>query len=119
MLNVYGLKNCDTCRKAIKWLTDAGIAHEFCDLRAQPVSQEEVARWMAAVGPDVLVNRRGTTWRKLSDDEKAVSDVDGLIDLMMTYPAIIKRPVFDFGDTCVVGFTDAARIEIDQRAARG
>ena len=105
MLKVYGLKNCDTCRKAIKWLTDAGIAHEFCDLRAQPVSQEEVAQWMAAVGPDVLVNRRGTTWRKLSDDEKAVSEVDGLIDLMMMYPAMIKRPVFVFLDAVFIGFT--------------
>lgn len=118
MLNVYGLKNCDTCRKAIKWLKEADISHEFRDLRAEPVARQDVARWMAATGPDVLVNKRGTTWRKLSDGEKAVSDSDGLIDLMMAHPAIIKRPVFDFNDAVVVGFTDAARNEIDQRAAQ-
>ena len=63
MLKVYGLKTCDTCRKARKWLDAKGIAHEFMDVRADGLANADVARWVKAVGDETLVNRRGTTWR--------------------------------------------------------
>ncbi len=103
---VYGLKNCDTCRKARKWLDAEGIEYTFRDLRDNPVERQDVARWLTSVGIDVLINKRGTTWRQLPEARKSVSNVEGYIDLMMQFPAIIKRPVFDLADDIVVGFGD-------------
>ena len=70
MISIYGLKNCDTCRKALKWLEAEGIAHEFKDIRADGFSDAQLDNWVATAGWETLLNRRGTTWRKLSDAEK-------------------------------------------------
>jgi arsenate reductase len=115
-LFVYGLKNCDTCRKARKWLESEAIPHTFCDLRADPASRQDIARWIATVGADVVVNKRGTTWRGLTDAQKIDSSDDDYIDLLVEYPAIIKRPVFDVGDRILVGFTDSTRAELGELA---
>jgi len=104
MIKVYGLKNCDTCRKALKWLDSKGIAHSFHDVRADGLSQKDVARWAQAVGEDTLLNRRGTTWRGLFEAEQKKADAGGAIGLMLAYPALIKRPVFEAGTEIVVGF---------------
>lgn len=106
MISVYGLKNCDTCRKARKWLDGEGLAHRFLDLRADGVEEERVTRWIAAVGWEVLLNRRGTTWRTLPDGNKHDIDADRALVLMMQHPALIKRPVFEAGDKVLVGFKD-------------
>ncbi|MEC9346425.1 MAG: ArsC/Spx/MgsR family protein [Pseudomonadota bacterium] len=106
---VYGLKTCDTCRKARTWLEGAGIAHRFVDLRAEPVAVDEIARWVGIAG-EGLLNRRGTTWRGLSDEEKARADAPGgVAALCAAYPALIKRPVFVRGDAVLTGFTDPIR----------
>jgi arsenate reductase len=110
MLKVYGLKNCDTCRKALKWLEAEAIGHTFLDVRKDGVTRADVEGWADAVGVDVLLNRRGTTWRKLSDAEKAQAEKEAdAISLMTSQPSLIKRPVFVDGTNVLVGFTDDVR----------
>jgi len=94
MLKVYGLKNCDTCRTARKWLTAKNVAHEFFDVRDISLDAETISHWIAQVGVDVLLNKRGTTWRKLDDADKEFLDESKAVQLMATHPALIKRPVF-------------------------
>lgn len=110
MLKVYGLKNCDTCRKALKWLEAEAIGHTFLDVRKDGVTVADVKGWAAEVGVEVLLNRRGTTWRKLSDADKAQAENDaGAIALMADQPSLIKRPVFVNGKKIMVGFADDVR----------
>ena len=105
-VTVYGLKNCDTCRKALRALAAAGVAHDFVDVRADGVSAELIAGWSAAVGWELLLNRRGTTWRGLDDGDKADVDEAKAVRLMTAYPALIKRPVIEETRSVTVGFTD-------------
>jgi len=109
MITVYGLKNCDTCRKATKWLEGEGIEHTFKDLRKDGFSPDDVMTWLAAVGPVTLINRKGTTWRDLDDYQKMVSNDEDLTALVMEYPAILKRPIFVTDDQVIVGFKDEQR----------
>lgn len=112
MITVYGLKNCDTCRKATRWLEAEGIAHDFRDFRKDGLDEADVRQWLATVGPATLINRQGTTWKKLDETEKLVSDDDSLTALVMEYPAILKRPVFVTGDAVIVGFKDEQRAQL-------
>ena len=107
LITVYGLKNCDTCRKALKWLTAEGIAHEFHDLRADGLEPALVDAWVGELGWEVLVNTRGTTWRGLDDAAKAGLDANKAATLIVEHPALMKRPVFDLGTRRLVGFKDA------------
>jgi arsenate reductase len=107
MISIYGLKNCDTCRKALKWLQAEGIKHEFKDIRAGELTDTQVQGWIDAVGWETLLNRRGTTWHKLSDAEKEGVDATKAKALMVAQPTLIKRPVFETGLTVIVGFKDA------------
>lgn len=106
MITVYGLKNCDTCRKARKWLDAEGLEHHFKDVRADGLNGETVNHWISAVGWEVLLNRRGTTWRKLGDSDKHAVDIDKARNLMMEHPALIKRPVFEVNGQVLVGFKE-------------
>lgn len=105
MINVYGLKNCDTCRKARKWMDGENIAYNFYDARVDGINAGQVSMWAKAVGWEVLLNKRGTTWRGLDADIKATIDEDSAIALMVKHPALVKRPVFVVGDKIVVGFS--------------
>ena len=107
MISIYGLKNCDTCRKALEWLEAEGIAHEFKDIRADGFSDAQLDNWVATTGWETLLNRRGTTWRKLSDAEKDGVDESKAKELMRDQPALIKRPVFETKSGVVVGFKTA------------
>tara|TARA_B100000676_G_scaffold261288_1_gene271566 strand:+ start:149 stop:499 length:351 start_codon:yes stop_codon:yes gene_type:complete len=104
MITIYGLKKCDTCRKALKWLTAEGIVHEFKDLRADGFSDEQLRTWINEVGWETLLNRRGTTWRKLPETDKDGVDEAKAASLMRKQPALIKRPVFETGSGIVVSF---------------
>lgn len=106
MITVYGLNNCDTCRKARKWLDAEGLEHTFKDVRADGLSADTITGWIAAVGWEVLLNRRGTTWRKLPDGDKHAVDADKALSLMSEHPALIKRPVFEVADRVLLGFKD-------------
>jgi len=104
MLIVYGLKNCDTCRNARKWLTDAGVDYRFADLRDDGLTSDDIAAWCDAAGWQELLNKRSTTWRQLPAAEKLQPDAAKAQALMLRFPALIKRPVFVIGDTVMVGF---------------
>ncbi len=98
-ITLYGLKNCDTCRKAVKDLTAAGHDAVLVDLRACPLTDDQVTRFLDAFG-QALVNTRSTTWRGLDDAEKAKPPYD----LLKTHPALMKRPVIDTGQTLFLGW---------------
>ncbi len=107
MLKMYGLKNCDTCRKARKWLDAEQISHTFIDVRTGDLTAPDVARWAKTVSVDVLLNKRGTTWRGLSAADQAAAETpSGAVALMAAHPALIKRPVFEGADGVHVGFSD-------------
>ncbi len=108
-ITLYGLKNCDTCRKALKELKAAGIEHRFVDVRADGVSAEQIAGWVAQAGWEVLLNRRGTTWRSLDEVDKADVDEAKAVQLMARHPALIKRPVVESGEVVSVGFPDKVK----------
>lgn len=117
MITVYGLKNCDTCRTALKWLTAEHIAHDFRDVRKDGVSEGDLRRWLEALGPDGLVNRRGATWRQLDEMEKLIRSDDELVQLVLQYPALIKRPVFVRDNVVLVGFKDEQKMALKAMSA--
>ncbi len=103
---LFGLKNCDTCRKALKALKDAGRQPDFHDVRADGVTKAYLTKWAKAAGWEKLLNKSSTTWRQLSDGEKAAcaSEKDA-IALMAAHPTLIKRPVIEDGDRVTVGWS--------------
>jgi arsenate reductase (glutaredoxin) len=95
---LYGIPNCDTVKKARTWLDQNGVPYEFHDFKKAGVNRELLVSWLRDVPRDVLVNRKGTTWRALSDERKsAIVDDEHAIALMLESPAIIKRPVLVTG----------------------
>ncbi|TVS10653.1 MAG: arsenate reductase [Wenzhouxiangella sp.] len=109
-LTVYGIKNCDTCRKALKWLDGQGRAYRWHDLRGDGLSTARVTAWLDAVGADMLVNRRSTTWRGLDDEaRRAAMDPNLAVGILLEHPTLIKRPVFESGGSVAVGFNAAVR----------
>lgn len=104
MITLYGIPNCDTMKKARKWLDDHGVDYAFHNYKTDGVTAKTLQDWIKQVGIDVLVNRRGTTWRKLPDNEKNNLDNKTAIKLMREHPSLIKRPVFDIDGRITVGF---------------
>lgn len=104
MTRIYGISNCDSVRKAKKWLDQQGIAYEFVDFRKDGLTLEQVQRWTDAVGLDNLLNRRGTTWRNLDPSRQQMTDPQQLQQLLLEQPALIKRPVLERDDHTSVGF---------------
>lgn len=109
MIVLFGLKTCDSCRKARRWLEDRALAHRFVDLRADGLAEETLAGWIDAVGWERLLNRRSTSWRQLEAADRRDLDAERALALMMATPSLIKRPVFDVGGRILVGFDDASR----------
>ncbi len=103
MLTVYGIKQCDTCRKALKWLSGQGIEHQFHDFRADGLRADLLQSWLDSSFSDKLVNRRSTTWRQLSDEQRQFEG-DALLELLLQHPTLIKRPVFVSNDIVAIGF---------------
>ena len=112
MWTVYGLKNCDTCRSALKWLSERGRDATLHDVRRDGIPPDRLTAWMKTVGWEVLLNKRGTTWRGISDVEKENMDEKTARELILTYPALMKRPVFDRGDIVLVGFKEPQKTAI-------
>ena len=105
MLALYGLKNCDSCRKAIAWLKAHQREFVFHDLRIDGLNAEKLLKWETQVGWENLLNRKSTTWRGLTESEKTGLVQAKAIDLMLIHPALIKRPLLEVGDTVWLGFT--------------
>lgn len=104
MIAMYGIKNCDTVRKARAWLDEHRVAYGFHDYKAEGADHARLLRWIAAVGWEVLLNRAGTTFRKLPDDAKAGIDEARAVALMLEQPSMIKRPVLEYPGGVLVGF---------------
>ncbi|MBL1275334.1 MAG: ArsC family reductase [Ectothiorhodospiraceae bacterium] len=107
MTTLYGIKNCDTVRKARKWLDAQNIEFTFHDVRSDGLNKKDVCHWVKAVGWETLLNRRGTTWRKLPDADKEGVNEKRAIDLMLAQPTLIKRPVLVLPKSTHVGFKPA------------
>ncbi|MDO5652510.1 MAG: ArsC family reductase [Brachymonas sp.] len=97
-LTVYGIANCDTVKKARAWLQEQGVAYEWHDFKKQGVPEAALQEWIKHLGHEVLLNRKGTTWRKLdAATQAAVVDAATAAELMRAQPSVIKRPVVDWG----------------------
>ena len=106
MIELYGLNNCDTCRKAIRDLKEGGFDYNFSDFKRDGLNLADLKSWVILAGWDVLVNKRGTTWRGLNDSEKANLNDKKILALIIKYPALIKRPVFRVGNKLIIGYKD-------------
>jgi len=116
MIRLYGIPNCDTMKKARRWLADHGIDHEFHDFKKLGVDEARLDRWMDKVGWETLLNRRGMMWRKLSQEQRDNIDQAGARRLMLEMPSIIKRPVLETKDgKVVVGFSEDRYKELFQQ----
>ncbi len=105
MVTLYGIKNCDTIKKARAWLQAAGIEYAFHDYKKDGLSAELLDSFLAELSWEDLLNKRGTTWRALPDDVKAGIDAASAKALMLDNPSIIKRPLLDTGSRKVLGFS--------------
>ncbi|MFM8546919.1 MAG: ArsC family reductase [Betaproteobacteria bacterium] len=104
---VFGISNCDQVRKARAWLQLAGVDYRFHDFRADGLDGTHLAVWMRHVPWDALLNRRGTTWRRLDEARRAsVTDQRSAIELMLAEPTLVKRPVLQHGQRILVGFSE-------------
>ena len=101
---IYGIKTCDTMKKARDWLDGHGVAHAFHDYRAEGIDAGKLTAWAKEVGWQVLLNKASTTFKALPETDKADLDEGKAIALMLAEPTMIKRPVLDLGDRRVVGF---------------
>ncbi len=101
---LYGIKNCDTMKKAWTWLDQHGVAYDFHDYKKAGVERATLEGWAKQVGWEVLLNRAGTTFKKLPDADKQGIDEGKAIALMLAQPSMIKRPVLDVGGRLLVGF---------------
>jgi arsenate reductase len=112
MTTIYGITNCDTMKRARAWLAEAGVAVAFHDYKKQGVDAGLLGAWADRVGWERLLNRAGTTFRKLPDVAKAGIDREAAVALMVAHPSAIKRPVLVHGDVVEVGFDPARYREI-------
>ena len=103
-LILHGIPNCDTVKKARDWLSAQGVAYEFRDYKKQPPTSAELKNWTDRAGWEVLLNKAGTTFRKLPDEDKAGLDATKAIDLMVAHPSLIKRPIVTGAKALLVGF---------------
>jgi arsenate reductase len=106
MIKLYGLNSCDTCRKAIRDLKIKNFDYEFFDIKTDGVDLVDLKSWLMLAGSDVLLNKRGTTWRGLSSNDKIDLNDDKILSLMIKYPSLIKRPVFKVGNKLIVGYKE-------------
>jgi Spx/MgsR family transcriptional regulator len=104
MITIYGIKNCDTMKKARAWLDAAGIAYRFHDYKAEGIDAALLRGWVDASGWETLLNRAGTSFRQLPDADKQAIDADKAVALMLRNPSMIKRPVLVGDAELLIGF---------------
>jgi arsenate reductase len=107
MITLYGIPNCDTIKKARKWLQAHDVEYQFHNYKADGVPGKKLESWVKQVGWEMLLNRRGTTWRKLDDAAKENVTEKSAIQLMLDNPSIIKRPILEIDNKITVGFSDS------------
>lgn len=104
MVSLYGIATCDTCRKARRWLAEHGIDYHWHDLRRDGLESDRLERWLAALGWERLLNRRGRSWRELPADQRAGLERTKVSALLLRQPLLIKRPVLEAGEAVLAGF---------------
>ena len=109
-ITIYGIKNCSTMKKAFDKLTALGLEYEFFDYKKQAIDKTTLAHWVETVGIDKIMNTKGTTYRNLSDAQKAQmnQDVDAALDMMIAQPSMIKRPIVISDNELIIGFDEIA-----------
>lgn len=110
-IRMYGIKNCDTIKKARVWLETRGIAYAFHDYKTAGIDEARLRAWVDEHGWETILNRAGTTFRALPDVDKQEIDTDKAVALMLANPSMIKRPVLDLGSRRIVGFKPEIYIE--------
>ena len=108
MLKIYGIKNCNSMKKAFDLLNELGLAYEFHDYKKQGIDADTVKIWLNKIGQDLVLNKKGTTWKKLTEEQQqlALSSEAELIKALTTHTSLIKRPVIDQDGTYVIGFNE-------------
>jgi arsenate reductase len=107
MLTLYGIKNCDTVKKACRWLEDHGVEYQFHDFRQDGLDKKKLSAWVEQLGWEAIVNKRSTTWRNLSDKDKTIATNQQAIKLLFDNPTLIKRPVVENNKMLLTGFKEA------------
>ena len=110
MTTLYGISNCDTCRKAKKWFNENRITFDFFDFRKNELTQTKIETWIDSIGLDKLINRRATTWRNLSHELRDQIYGPENVDVLNQFPTLMKRPIIEIDDHFLVGF-DASVIK--------
>lgn len=110
MLKIYGIKNCNSMKKAFDALQAKGLSYEFHDYKKQGIDADTLKIWLKEIGQDTVLNKKGTTWKKLSEEEqtRALSSEDHLIEALIAQPSLIKRPVLQTSKGFLVGFDETA-----------
>jgi arsenate reductase (glutaredoxin) len=103
-ITIYGIKNCDTMKKARAWLDDHGVAYDFHDYKLAGIAKDKLKQWSDELGWETLLNRAGTTFKRLPDSDKEGLNERKALALMLAQPSMIKRPVLDLGSKLLVGF---------------
>ena len=106
-MKLYGIRNCDTVKKARAWLDRRGIAYDFHDYKAAGIDSGRLRAWADELGWERLLNRSGTTFRKLPEADRQDLDEKRAVALMLAHPSMIRRPLLDLGDRRLLGFSDA------------
>ncbi|PHY12485.1 arsenate reductase [Caulobacter sp. B11] len=101
---LYGIKACDTMKKARVWLETAGVVHDFHDYKLRGIDRARLEAWVQELGWETVLNRSGTTFRKLPEAERQGVDAGRAVDLMLAQPSMIKRPILDLGERRIAGF---------------
>jgi len=112
MIMLYGIPNCDSMKKARKWLAEHDVAYDFHDYKKLGIDEALLHGWIARVGWEVLLNRRGMMWRKLTAEQKDNIDEQNAVEIMLSTPSIIKRPVLVKDDLILVGFDETKYEEL-------
>jgi len=104
---LYGIPNCDSCKKARKWLEANNMPFVFHDVRADGLTEKDLRRWLKSVDWKILLNTRSTTWRNLSEAERDNVDKSNLLKLLTKHPTLVKRPVLESGSLVMIGFSES------------
>jgi arsenate reductase len=112
LITLYGIKNCDTVKKARRWLDQHNIDYSFHDFRGDGLSEVQAKQWLESLGWELLINRRSTSWKQLNPEQRETMDRQSALAAILQQPTLIKRPLLDTGTCRHVGFTDKAYREI-------
>ena len=106
-MKLFGIKNCDTVKKARRWVDEHQVSYQFHDFRKDGLNETTIKQWLEKISWKELINKRGTTWRQLDDPRKEQLDQQGAIELMLAHPTLIKRPVIEDASGVSIGFNES------------